>query len=208
MVNLSDFKYKETTRHGKSVRNKLYRHTCDKCGSDRGYQSMSFVVKSCNKCSHKNTVKSEETKNKMSLAAIKRYNDPNWKPQEKKPKSIGQRRSVYKKNVSDIHRKIYHNTKTLLWQKLKNHNAIKLNKTFNSLGYSVEDLKNHLESKFESDMSWDNYGKWHIDHIIPDSWFKYNSTNDQSFKESWSLENLQPLWAQDNLSKSNRRAGK
>lgn len=69
MVNLSYFKYKETTRHGKSVRNKLYRHTCNKCGSDRGYHSMSFVVKYCNKCSYKNTVKLEDLKNLQPLLA-------------------------------------------------------------------------------------------------------------------------------------------
>ena len=67
----------------------------------------------------------------------------------------------------------------------------------------------HLESKFNDGMSWENYGKegWHVDHVIPDSWWKYSSTEDGEFKQSWALANLQPLWAFDNYSKSNRYAG-
>lgn len=79
--------------------------------------------------------------------------------------------------------------------------------TFDILGYTVDELKKHLESKFEPGMTWDNYGKngWEIDHITPDSWFKYNSFEDQGFKDSWALANLQPMWAKDNRSKGNRR---
>jgi len=53
-------------------------------------------------------------------------------------------------------------------------------------------------------MTWLNYGKWHIDHKKPKSLFKYNSYNEQAFKDCWSLANLQPLWAHDNISKSNK----
>ena len=66
-----------------------------------------------------------------------------------------------------------------------------------------EDLEKHLESKFEEGMSWDNYGEWHIDHIIPQSHFDINSADCEEFKKCWSLENLQPLWKKDNLKKSN-----
>lgn len=74
------------------------------------------------------------------------------------------------------------------------------------LGYTVGDLMKHLESKFQKDMSWDNYGRngWHIDHIIPKSLWKFSNSNDREFKQCWSLANLQPLWAHDNLSKGNR----
>jgi len=71
-------------------------------------------------------------------------------------------------------------------------------------GYSVEELMKHLESKFEPWMNWGNYGKWHVDHIKPKSLFHYTSAEDKEFKECWSLNNLQPLEAIENIRKSNK----
>ena len=64
----------------------------------------------------------------------------------------------------------------------------------------------HIESQFKEGMSWKNHGihGWHIDHIRPISSFNFESCNDPEFKECWALENLQPLWAKENLSKSNK----
>lgn len=71
--------------------------------------------------------------------------------------------------------------------------------------YSLEELMSHLESKFDENMNWDNYGKyWHIDHIKPKSLFKYSDFTDKEFKECWSLSNLQPLEAMENISKGAR----
>jgi hypothetical protein len=83
------------------------------------------------------------------------------------------------------------------------------NTIFNILGYDLLILKNHLESKFLSGMSWSNYGfkTWHIDHIKPLSWFDIKEIGDQSFKDCWQLSNLQPSWAIDNFKKSNHFIG-
>jgi len=70
--------------------------------------------------------------------------------------------------------------------------------------YTIDDLKNHLENQFKEGMSWDNYGKWEIDHIIPVSAFNFNSPNDPQFKLCWALNNLQPLWKRDNRTKTNK----
>lgn len=72
------------------------------------------------------------------------------------------------------------------------------------LGYTKEELKNHLEKQFTNDMSWKDFrnGKIHIDHIKPQSLFNLKDIND--IKECWSLDNLQPLWAKDNIRKSNK----
>lgn len=57
-------------------------------------------------------------------------------------------------------------------------------------------------------MTWENYGKtWHIDHIIPRSWFNYKSPKDLLFKECWKLENLQPLETKKKYLKGNKHAG-
>ena len=72
------------------------------------------------------------------------------------------------------------------------------------LGYKKEELKNHLEKQFTKDMTWKAFrnGKIHIDHIKPQSLFNLKDIND--IKECWSLNNLQPLWAKDNIAKSNK----
>ena len=72
------------------------------------------------------------------------------------------------------------------------------------VGYSLDELKSHLEKQFQPGMTWDNYGKWHIDHIKPISSFNINGINSDDFKKCWSLNNLQPLWAKDNLQKGNQ----
>lgn len=72
------------------------------------------------------------------------------------------------------------------------------------VGYTIIDLKTHLEKQFTEGMSWDNYGDWHIDHIKPISLFKIKKIGDEEFIKCWSLNNLQPLWKKDNLSKYNK----
>jgi hypothetical protein len=72
------------------------------------------------------------------------------------------------------------------------------------LGYTIEELMSHLEKQFTEGMTWENYGEWHVDHIKPMSSFKFESVDDPEFKECWKLENLQPLWEEDNLSKGPR----
>jgi transcription termination factor NusB len=100
--------------------------------------------------------------------------------------------------------KLSQNIFSAIYSSLKEKNIKKDNKYFESLGYTIEDLKQHIESLFKPNMSWENYGDWHIDHIIPQSKFNYTSLNDLEFKDCWGLHNLQPLWSHDNLSKNNR----
>lgn len=72
--------------------------------------------------------------------------------------------------------------------------------------YDIKELKEHIENQFLPGMSWDNYNHetWHIDHILPVSSFTFSSYIDEEFQKCWSLKNLQPLWALDNLKKSNK----
>ena len=70
------------------------------------------------------------------------------------------------------------------------------------VGYTINDLMEHLESQFKENMNWDNYGVyWVIDHIVPIAKFQYRSFRDPHFKLCWSLINLQPLEAGLNLQK-------
>jgi len=78
-------------------------------------------------------------------------------------------------------------------------------RTFELLGYSVEKLREHLERQFKPQMSWKNYGEWHIDHILPLSFFSYATPADSDFSFAWALANLRPMWATENLAKSDHR---
>lgn len=71
--------------------------------------------------------------------------------------------------------------------------------------YSIEQLKRHLEGQFREGMRWDNYGKvWQVDHIVPRSFFKFQSLKSEEFRRCWSLNNLQPLFTHENIRKSNK----
>ena len=72
------------------------------------------------------------------------------------------------------------------------------------VGYSLQNLMDRLSINFQEGMSFENYGKWHLDHKKPQSLFHYTISEEQAFKDCWSLANLQPLWAVDNLSKNNK----
>lgn len=69
------------------------------------------------------------------------------------------------------------------------------------VGYTCVDLTRHLERQFQSGMTWDNMGEWHIDHIVPKSSFKYTDETDPEFKACWAMTNLRPLWKNDNQTK-------
>jgi len=79
------------------------------------------------------------------------------------------------------------------------------------LPYTMQELKQHLESLFESWMNWENHGSynsnhrtWQIDHIIPHSYFHYESMNCEEFQKCWALSNLRPLETIANIKKSNK----
>jgi hypothetical protein len=71
-----------------------------------------------------------------------------------------------------------------------------------AIGCSWQELYAYIESKFQPGMTWKNRGKWHIDHIKPLS--SFDLTDPEQFRQAAHYTNLQPLWALDNLKKSNK----
>ena len=90
-----------------------------------------------------------------------------------------------------------------LLQFIKSVKGTKTGRTEELLGYTAEELKDHLESLFKDGMTWENQGKWHIDHRIPMSYF----TSIDQLRECFALENLKPEWGEWNMSKGNRFIG-
>jgi hypothetical protein len=79
----------------------------------------------------------------------------------------------------------------------------KCERTAKILGCSLDSFRIYLESKFETGMTWENYGKvWHVDHIIPCAVFDLSKAAHQ--KRCFHFSNLQPLFAFDNRSKKDR----
>lgn len=68
-------------------------------------------------------------------------------------------------------------------------------------GATVAQLRKHLERQFPSGMTWQNHGEWHIDHIIPLAAFDFAGFPAQ-IKQAQHYTNLRPMWAEDNLRKS------
>ena len=101
----------------------------------------------------------------------------------------------------DIKIKISGSISGRIWETLKR--GSKANRHWEELvGYTVDQLKAHLEKLFKPGMTWENYGTyWHIDHKTPIAVFNFQKPEDIDFRLCWSLKNLRPLEATKNMSK-------
>lgn len=205
MVDLNDFRHFETTSNGKLCRSKKYMGYCNVCSGPRGYIFKAEANKLCKKCIKPKriaTLIENHAKGVQRSAELKR-----GKPSPRKGIKTG--KPAWNRKITDpVHKVLRDRISRRLRHALTGRGLSKnWISTFEALGYSAETLKQHLESKFQPGMSWSNIGEWHIDHVTPDSWFQYSSVDDITFKQCWSLENLQPMWKTENISKSNRYSG-
>ncbi len=104
-----------------------------------------------------------------------------------------------RRRKKDIKFKLLGNLRMRLYMALKG--RIKLASAITLLGCSINYLMDYIESQFDDEMSWTNYGTWHIDHIEPCS--NFDLSNEEEQRKCFNYSNLQPLWAMDNLRKSN-----
>ena len=144
----------------------------------------------CDSCSYKKrslSPKEKEISKKRRKETKKAYNKKYQKERRK----------------TDPKFRLRHNISSALSTALKERGMSKQGKsTFDLIGCSKNILIKHLESLFTENMSWDNYGEWVIDHIIPDIFFNYNDIVE--FRICWRLENLRPMWKGKNREKSDK----
>lgn len=107
-----------------------------------------------------------------------------------------------KKRIESIDFKLKSNLRKRLSFLLKNSLTKKSEQTMDLLGCSIDFFKEYLSSKFKDGMTFENYGSWHLDHIIPCYYFDF--TNEEHRKKCFHYTNIQPLWAKDNLIKNKR----
>ena len=120
------------------------------------------------------------------------------------------RKAFYKKANDKISStpegKLIQNMRGRIHKIIKINQKVKNKHTLELLGCDGKFLKKHLQKKFSKGMSWDNYGEWQVDHIIPIDYFLKNfDFNDVEIqKECFHYSNLQPLWSLENIRKSNK----
>lgn len=156
----------------------------------------------------------EKNKEKLS-AADKKYRNRNKEKISKKKKQyyLNNREYFIDKNAKYSKKRYKSNINYKIASRLRGRLYKAINDNFKSgsavkdLGCSIEELRQHLETLFyphpdtKKEMTWDNWkiDGWHIDHIIPLSFF--DLTSREQLQKACHYTNLQPLWAEENLSK-------
>ena len=153
-----------------------------------------------NRIQRNKSAKKWQDKNREKVRAYARYHYYKTKddPHVRERKKLWQR----SKRSNDMNFRIACNLRNRVRHAL--HGKAKTDATLSMLGCTIEELREHLESQFQDGMSWDNYGcrGWHIDHIKPCA--SFDLILDEEQKQCFHFTNLQPLWAKDNLTKSNK----
>ena len=110
-----------------------------------------------------------------------------------------QRKYIKNRRVTDPVYKFVCNARRRISNAL-NGVAVKSARTVDLLGCDGNYARAHIERQFSDGMSWENYGKWHVDHIRPIASFDLSDPSEQ--RKAFHYLNLQPLWAQDNRRKA------
>jgi hypothetical protein len=133
-------------------------------------------------------------------------NDYHQKWREKNIDKHREYKRKYEKHRKDTDPlyKLISNFRTAIYTVLKENNITKFGHYFDILQYTPEELINHLEKQFTEGMTWDNYGEFHVDHKLPISSFNIKEIGDEEFMKCWCLDNLQPMWGEENIRKSNK----
>lgn len=209
---------------------KLEKGVCEFSRKKSSNPELRPECKECNKISSK---KYREENKEKELNRHKKYREENKEILKQKYKENNKYHLVYRQKNKDYfenyNKNYYFNNKNKIirykkdYSKKKRHsnpfynlicnirgrvfhylklkNIKKDNKTFEIVGCSPEFLKEHIEKQFTEGMSWDLMGKYiHIDHKIP---LSSAETKEEVYKLCH-YTNLQPLWAKDNLKKSNK----
>jgi hypothetical protein len=187
---------------------KVEKSVCEFPKSKRSKDGLLYCCKECNSNRGKTYRKNNPEKVKKRSELWAKSNPEKVREKEKryiiknKEKHLKRRREYEKKRKSnDIAFKLKSNYSSLLSRVFKNYGVKKPKKTIELLGCEIHFFKEYIGKKLKDGMTFENYGKWHIDHIIP-----LSSAGDDlnKLKDLCYYTNLQPLWAIDNIRKSNK----
>jgi hypothetical protein len=197
--------------------NQKFRTECKSCGyeiqKERNSKKIDQIKEYKRNYFQKNKEEILERKRHLRQSDLKKYREETKKyyektkelQKERKKNWIQSNREKYNsywtnRKKTDVEFTLITNMRVRICGYLKSKNISKNNKTFDIVGCTPEQLKEHLEKQFINGMSWNNRGDWHIDHIIPLSSVK----TEEELLKLFHYSNLQPLWAIDNIKKSNK----
>lgn len=190
------------------------RSSCIKCGNEYKLSNKNKIkeqIKEYNK-KRKEQKKEWATKNKTKVAESRKKWLLNNKEQrsdylKKYNKKYYNKNKIVRLEYSKQKQKEYRKTNPLyrvksnLRRRINRYLKSKSESTENILGISYSDFMIYIQNKFTEGMTLDKLGKdIHIDHIIPLS----SAKTEQELYQLCHYTNLQPLWAKDNLIKSNK----
>ena len=156
-------------------------------------------IKEYQKEYHKEFGKEYRLANKEKIKKYRQDNKEKIKQYNKEYQKKYQKEYQKEKRKTDPLFKMCGNLRNRTSQAFKNKGYSKATKTQEMLGIEWEVAKQHIKKQFTKGMNWNNYGEWHIDHIIPLS----SANKEDELIKLCHYTNLQPLWAEDNLSKNN-----
>jgi hypothetical protein len=160
---------------------------CDTCGVKKPLSEYRGNRKRCEKCQNK--IRYGQNKLRRQVDSV--FNEE-WKARDVKRKR--------RKEKEDTMTGFIQKMRVCVRKSIKRGGYTKKSRTYEILGAEWDFVKSYLESMFKDGMTWENYGEWEIDHIIPIS---SGNTEDEVIKLCH-YSNLQPLWKEENLLKGNK----
>jgi len=107
---------------------------------------------------------------------------------------------IKKRRLKDPLFKLKGDLRSLIGTSIRRKGYKKNSNTFNILGCEYSFFIKYMKEQFKDGMTWENHGEWHIDHIIP----MYAAQTEEEALVLNHYTNFQPLWAEENLYKSNK----
>lgn len=167
---------------------------CQKCNLEKDFskfhttrKSSDGVYNTCKDCWPKSTW----TREKARLSERKYYENNKEKV-----------RAKWRRQGQNINRRVRNSLNSRIRESLLNFGNKKDNVTRSYLGCSFNYLRKWIEFQFDNDMSWDNYGQWHLDHVTPVATF--DLSNDANIRDCFHWSNLRPCWATQNIQKGDK----
>ena len=211
----SDYCYKN--KHRRTTENGADEKQCPSCGEwkpltfeywRRSKQGLDGFYGYCRICANKKSLAHSKTKHARLVRKSYRIKNAD-SIRETNRKSQKKMQPIYNKMArirlrTDVKYNLNNRMRRLMWAGLKENKGGQ--KWQDLIGYSIDDLRRHIEKQFKGGMNWDRFlaGEIHIDHKIPRMVFNFSHPEHIDFKRCWALKNLQPMWAEENLIKGSK----